>query len=139
ASREWRRGVRAGMEWGTRWSSEWFGPGDVLVATAWQSAPVVAAAAPQAGRKFYLVQHYESLYHGNATAVDATYRLPLQTIVISTWLRDVLRERFGRDAEVLVTPVDRELFHPVAAEAATTRPRVLMLHHEYVWKDVADG
>src|SRR5206468_9853785 len=46
---------------------------------------------------------------------------------------------FGRDAEILVTPVDRALFHPVAAEAGTMRPRVLMLHHDYAWKGVPDG
>ena len=136
---DWLANFRARIEWVTRWSSEWLPPGEVVVATAWQSAPIVAAAPPQAGRKFYLVQHYESLYHGSATTVDATYRLPLQTIVISTWLRDVLRERFGRDAEVLVTPVDRALFHPLAVDAGTTRPRVLMLHHDYAWKGVADG
>jgi len=136
---DWLANFRARIEWVTRWSSEWLPPGEVVVATAWQSAPIVAAAPPQAGRKFYLVQHYESLYHGSATTVDATYRLPLQTIVISTWLRDVLRERCGRDAEVLVTPVDRALFHPLAVDAGTTRPRVLMLHHDYAWKGVADG
>jgi L-malate glycosyltransferase len=112
----------------------------VLLATAWQSAPVVAAAAPRCGAKFYLVQHYESLYHGSPADVDATYRLPLGKIVISTWLRDVMRERFAAEAEVLVTPVDRGLFHPVAgAGRAGGPPRVLMLHHEYAWKGVADG
>src|SRR2546427_4549003 len=136
---DWLPSFRARIEWVTHWSPEWLPPGDVIVATAWQSAPIVAAAPAPAGRKFYLVQHYESLYHGDATTVDATYRLPLQTIVISTWLRDVLRERFGRDAEILVTPVDRALFHPVAAEAGTMRPRVLMLHHDYAWKGVPDG
>jgi len=136
---DWLPSFRARIEWVTRWSPEWLPPGDVIVATAWQSAPIVAAAPAPAGRKFYLVQHYESLYHGDATTVDATYRLPLQAIVISTWLRDVLRERFGRDAEILVTPVDRALFHPVAAEAGTMRPRVLMLHHDYAWKGVPDG
>jgi glycosyltransferase involved in cell wall biosynthesis len=112
---------------------------DVVVATAWRSAPVVAAAPARCGRKFYLVQHYESLYHGDPAAVDATYRLPLTKIVISTWLRDVMRERFGADAEVLVTPVDRALFRPVSVNPGTSRPRVLMLHHEYRWKGVADG
>jgi len=136
---DWFPNFRARIEWTGKWSSAWLPPGDVVVATAWQSAPIVAAAAPQAGRKFYLVQHYESLYHGTATTVDATYRLPLQAIVISTWLRDILSERFGRRAEVLVTPVDRALFHPVAVDPGTTRPRVLMLHHDYAWKGVADG
>ena len=99
----------------------------------------MAAAPARCGGKFYLVQHYESLYHGNAEAVDATYRLPLNKIVISTWLRDVMRERFGSEAPVLVTPVDRGLFHPVPVSVTTSRPRVLMLHHDYAWKGVADG
>ncbi len=136
---DWLPSFRARVEWVGSWKSAWLPPGDVVVATAWQSAPIVAAAPSQAGRKFYLVQHYESLYHGQPVMVDATYRLPLHPIVISTWLRDVLRERFGRDAEVLVTPVDRGLFHPVAVDPETTRPRILMLHHDYAWKGVADG
>jgi L-malate glycosyltransferase len=40
---------------------------------------------------------------------------------------------------VLVTPVDRRLFRPVPVMVTTSRPRVLMLHHEYAWKGVADG
>ena len=122
-----------------RWRADALPDGDALLATAWQSAPVAAAAPARCGAKFYLVQHYESLYHGDPAAVDATYRLPLEPIVISTWLRDVLRERFGREAEVLVTPVDRALFHRVPVTVTTSRPRVLMLHHDYAWKGVADG
>ena len=110
-----------------------------MVATAWQSAAPVAAAAPSRGAKFYLVQHYESLYHGAPETVDATYRLPLRKIAISSWLREVMRERFGADAEVLVTPVERELFHRVPVATTSPRPRVLMLHHDYAWKGVADG
>ena len=86
-----------------------------------------------------LVQHYESLYHGQAETVDATYRLPLKKIVISTWLRDIMRERFASDAEILVTPVDPMLFHAVSVTVATSRPRVLMLHHDYAWKGTAEG
>ena len=136
---DWTPGFRPRVRWVTRWQAATLPDGDALLATAWQSAPVVAAAPARCGAKFYLVQHYESLYHGNAAAVDATYRLPLEPIVISTWLRDVLRERFGRDPEVLVTPVDRTLFHRVPVSVTTSRPRVLMLHHEYAWKGVADG
>ena len=136
---DWMPGFRARVRWVGRWDALALPDGDAVVATAWQSAPIVAAAPARCGAKFYLVQHYESLYHGDAAAVDATYRLPLEPIVISTWLRDVLRERFGREAEVLVTPVDPALFRPVAVSVTTSRPRVLMLHHEYAWKGVADG
>jgi glycosyltransferase involved in cell wall biosynthesis len=139
AGAPWMPGLRAPVHWVASFRPEQLPEADVLVATAWQSAEVVAAASPACGMKFYLVQHYESLYHGAPERVDATYRLPLRKIVISTWLRDVMGERFAAPAEVLVTPVDRELFHPVPVEAATSRPRVLMLHHDYAWKGVADG
>ena len=136
---DWMAGFRPRINWVRRWNANALPDGDVVVATAWQSAGAVAGAAGRCGSKFYLVQHYESLYHGNAEAVDATYRLPLGKIVISTWLRDVMRERFGSEAPVLVTPVDRGLFHPVPVSVTTSRPRVLMLNHDYAWKGVADG
>ena len=136
---EWVGDFRPEIRWVARWNAAALPDADVLVATAWQSAPVVAEAPARAGRKVYLVQHYESLYHGRADAVDATYRLPLTKIVISTWLRDVMRERFGSDADVLVTPVDATLFHRVEVPRAPGPPRVLMLQHDYAWKGVADG
>jgi glycosyltransferase involved in cell wall biosynthesis len=136
---DWMPGFRPRLAWVSRWSADALPDGDVLVATAWQSAPVAAAAPARCGAKFYLVQHYESLYHGDPAAVDATYRLPLAKVVISTWLRDVMRERFASEAEVVVTPVDPALFHRVPVEVTTSRPRVLMLHHDYAWKGVADG
>lgn len=139
AGPEWIAAFRARVAWVPHWDAAALPDADVVLATAWQSAPLAAAAPPRCGAGFYLVQHYESLYHGAAAAVDATYRLPLHKIVISTWLADVMRERFASTAEVIVTPVDRELFHRVDVEVPPPRPRVLMLHHEYAWKGVADG
>ncbi|HEU4368389.1 MAG TPA: glycosyltransferase family 4 protein [Methylomirabilota bacterium] len=139
AAPDWMPGFRPRVLWVPYWSPDVLPAGDALVATAWQSAPVAAEAPARCGAKFYLVQHYESLYHGDPARVDATYRLPLAKLVISTWLRDVMRERFESDAEVLVTPVDRGLFHRVPVAVTTTGPRVLMLHHEYAWKGVNDG
>jgi glycosyltransferase involved in cell wall biosynthesis len=138
---EWMPRLRARVRWVSRWQPAAMPDGDAIVATAWQSAPVVAAAPARAGARFYLVQHYESLYHGAAAEVDATYALPLRKIVISTWLADIMRERFGASAPVIVTPVDTDLFHrvPRARRDGASGPRVLMLHHEYAWKGVADG
>ena len=136
---DWLPGFRARVRRVPRWSARDLREGDALVATAWESALPVAEAPRACGAKVYLVQHYESLYHGDAEAVDATYRLPLTPIVISTWLRDILRERFGREAEIVVTPVDRALFHPVPVTREAAGARVLMLHHDYAWKGVADG
>ena len=139
AGPDWVAGFRPRVRWVPRWDAAALPDADVTLATAWQSAPVVAAAPARCGAKFYLIQHYESLYHGEPDVVDATYRLPLRRIVISTWLADVMRERFGADSEMLVTPVDRTLFRRVDVQPPTPRPRVLMLHHDYAWKGVADG
>jgi glycosyltransferase involved in cell wall biosynthesis len=49
-----------------------------------------------------------------------------------------MAERFGSPAAVIVTPVDRALFHPVP-EAREGGVSALMLHHEYAWKGVPEG
>jgi glycosyltransferase involved in cell wall biosynthesis len=135
---EWMSMLGARVKWVTEWSAAALPEGDAVVATSWQSVQPVSAAPPRCGRKFYFIQHYESLYHGEAARVDATYRVPLRKIVISTWLADIMAERFDTPAAVVVTPVDRALFRPVPVEA-DGRLRVLMLFHEYPWKGVADG
>ena len=134
----WMPGLRARIVWVPRWRAEHLPDGDALIATAWQSAHSVASAPARCGAKFYLIQHYESLYHGEATRVDETYRLPLTKIVISSWLAEIMAERFGSPAEIVVTPVDPALFHPVP-DARGGELSVLMLHHDYPWKGVADG
>ncbi len=137
---DWMPDLRAGVRWVAGWDAMTLPDADALVATAWQSAAAVARAPSRCGRKFYFIQHYESLYHGDAARVDASYRLPLTKIVISTWLAEVMAERFQSAAAVIVTPVDSALFHPLDEGL---RPdgavRVLMLHHEYDWKGVPEG
>jgi glycosyltransferase involved in cell wall biosynthesis len=135
---EWLPALAARVRWVPEWTAAAIPAGDAVIATAWQSVEAVASAPAACGRKFYFIQHYESLYHGQAAQVDASYRVPLRKIVISTWLADVMAERFDTPAAVVVTPVDEGLFRPVPVEDDGRR-RVLMLFHEYAWKGVADG
>jgi glycosyltransferase involved in cell wall biosynthesis len=135
----WMPGFRARVRWVAAWDPARLPDADALIATAWKSAEPVAKAPGSAGAKFYFIQHYESLYHGDPARVDATYALPLGKIVISSWLRDIMRDRFGTAAEILVTPVDRDLFHPVESARSDDALRVLMLHHDYPWKGVREG
>ena len=136
---DWMPDLRARVRWVADWAPARLPDGDALIATAWQSAEPVAAAPDRCGRKFYFIQHYESLYHGSAARVDQTYRLPLRKIVISTWLGEIMASRFDSAAEVIVTPVDLALFHQVPVERDDGLLRVLLLHHEYEWKGVSDG
>ncbi len=136
---KWLPRFRARIRWVNQWVPADLPEGDVIVATWWATAAVVAEAPPRCGAKFYLIQHYESLYIGPPKTVDSTYSLPLRKIVVSTWLREIMHEKFGSHAEVLIPPVDPDLFHPVPVTVKTPRPRVLMLHSESPWKGVADG
>lgn len=136
---EWLPKFRASIRWVKQWVPGDLPQGDVIVATWWVTAPIAAEAPPRCGAKFYLIQHYESLYLGPPELVDSTYRLPLRKIVVSTWLRDIMHEKFGTHAEVLIPPVDLELFRPVPRTIRMARPRVLMMHSETPWKGVADG
>jgi glycosyltransferase involved in cell wall biosynthesis len=145
----WRNLTSAGPDWipgfqpRVRWVADLSAPnlpdGDVVVATAWQTAGPVNAAPARCGRKFYLIQHYESLYHGKPEEVDQTYRYPLRKMVISSWLKEIMRGKFESEAELLVTPVDPALFSRVDPGPDDGLVRVLMLHHDYAWKGVADG
>ena len=136
---DWMPGFTPRVYWVPGLPPETFPNGDVIVATAWQTADPVNVAPARCGRKFYLIQHYESLYHGSPREVDPTYTYPLRKIVISTWLRGIMREKFQSDAELLVTPVDPALFSRVGPSPDDGLVRVLMLHHDYAWKGVADG
>ncbi|HET7876356.1 MAG TPA: glycosyltransferase family 4 protein [Methylomirabilota bacterium] len=136
---EWMPDFRARLRWVAEWEPKRLPAGDAVIATAWQSVEAVAAAPASAGRKVYFIQHYESLYHGDPARVDATYRIPLRKIVISTWLADIMAEKFESPAAVIVTPVDTALFHPVPRADDDGKLRVLMLYHDYEWKGVKDG
>ena len=85
---------------------------DAIIATWWETAEWVNAMPPKKGRKLYFIQHHEVHMGSPAERVDATWRLPLQKIVISQWLEDLARERFG-DVGVIRVPnsVDTGLFH----------------------------
>jgi len=135
----WLPKFRGTIRWVDQWTPVELPEADVIVATFWPTAQVVTEAPALCGTKFYLIQHYESLFFGTPGVVDATYSLPLRKIVVSTWLRDIMRDRFESHAEALIPPVDLELFHPVPVTIRTSRPRVLMMHSETPWKGVADG
>ncbi len=113
--------------------------GDAVIATGWQTARFVADLPPTKGRKLYFIQHDESLWAGPPDEVDATYRLPLHPVVISDWLRETLRPRLGRDADVLVTPVDDGGMGDDGGRSGTGPVRVGLLHHTFDWKGFDDG
>jgi glycosyltransferase involved in cell wall biosynthesis len=115
-----------------------FPPADVLVASAWQTAQFAATIPDSAGKKFYFIQHYESLWTRDKERAEKTYRLPFQKIVISSWLKQILADNYQQEANLLVTPVDNNLFFS-EEKIWNTPPRVCLLHHDYDWKGYKEG
>lgn len=67
---------------------------DVVVATWFETAEWVWRLSAQKGAKVYFIQHYED-WSGEVTRLDETWRLPVHKIVISRWLENLGRNRFG--------------------------------------------
>jgi glycosyltransferase involved in cell wall biosynthesis len=86
---------------------------DVIVATWWETAPMVWKMSPAKGKKAYFIQGHEgTIEHVNREEADATWRLPLQKIVVAEWLANMARDEFGDPTAVCVpNSVDMNLFH----------------------------
>lgn len=109
---------------------------DIVVATAWQTAEWVADLPARCGRKFYLIQHYET-WSGPASRVDATFSLGLHHLTIARWLQELVRAR-GANADYLPNGLDQAAFG-VDVPPETRPLRAMMLYHDAPWKGSADG
>ena len=112
--------------------------GDAIIAVDWTTAEFVSGCAPQKGRKFYLIQGYET-FCGPQDRVDATWRLPLSKIVISSWLWELSIEKFGeKPAGLLVPGIKFDEFFPDKQSGSRTR-RIGMRFHNLPYKAIPDG
>lgn len=81
--------------------------GDVVIATWWETAPWVAELPASKGRKFYLLQDYETFKKGRFELVSATYDLPLEKIAVSDYIASMLAEHHDiQDVKVVPNSVD---------------------------------
>ena len=85
---------------------------DVVIATWWETAEWVAAYPPSKGAKVYFIQHFETHPPIPPHRVEATWRLPMQKIVIAKWLLDLAEKQFGDTRAALVpNAVDLDQFN----------------------------
>jgi len=119
--------------------------GEIIVATAWQTAAPVAGYDWRKGVGHYLVQHVEHfLPHGEdperiARRVEATWRLPLRITAVSRWIAEKIASS-GVRADVAVVPpgIDASRFRPFRPLDA--RPEtVAMMYSSAPFKGGQDG
>lgn len=86
--------------------------GDVIIATYYTTAAGVLNVSPSKGAKAIFIQNYEVPPGKSNPALDASWRMPMHKIVISKWLLNWARDKFG-DTDVSHVPnsVDTSLFH----------------------------
>lgn len=85
---------------------------DVVIATFWETAPWVADLPASKGRKFYLLQDYETFKVGKSDQVSATYDLPLKKIAVSEYIAEMLAEHHDiHDVAVVPNAVDCTQFN----------------------------
>lgn len=120
----------------------WYVPGrlpaaDALLATAWETAEVAAAAPPAAGRGCYLIQHFED-WSGDAARIEATFRLPLRKVAIARWLVDLVAGQGARAAHI-PNPLDLGTFGIDIDPEDRDPLSVLMMAHTLEWKGTREG
>jgi glycosyltransferase involved in cell wall biosynthesis len=111
--------------------------GDAIFATAWGTVRPVQESPTRAGEKCYLIQGYET-WQGQKDLVDATWRSPLNKVVIAKWLYDLGKQLGSENMVYIPNAVNHEryrLIQPIEGRA----PRVAMLFATASIKGAAEG
>lgn len=103
---------------------------DVLVSTWWETAEWAAHLPADRGARAYLVQGHEIFDFVPRGRCEATYKSPFHKIVVSRWLADLMRDRYGDgDVDLVPNGVDHRRFN-AAQRSKQHQPTVGMLYHE---------
>lgn len=125
------------LRWVPSLAPRYIPDGDVIVATAWQTAEWVTSYPKCKGRRFYLIQHLET-WSGPADRVHATWKLPLSKIVIAKWLQEIADE-MGEKSVYIPNGLDFERFSLRVPPGQRDPKKVMMLYHPLDWKGSKDG
>ena len=109
---------------------------DIYVATWWHTAERLAEWQTSA-RRLYLIQHLET-WGGPRARVIATWKAPLEKIVIARWLADFAAE-LGQGVAYIPNGLDFEQFGVDVPIDARGPSRVAMLYHDAEWKGSREG
>ncbi len=96
------RSVAAGLE-----------PLDAYVASAWETAHILAARAALPTRRLYFIQDFEPFFYPQGShyaLAEDTYRFGFRSITVGPMLANLLRDRFGVQAAVANFGIDTAVY-----------------------------
>ena len=104
--------------------------GDCIVATSWDTVPVVVAATAFAG-KFYFVQDFEPSFYSTGShslSAEMSYKQEdLACICASPWLSQLLSQKYGRWARHFWLGYDQSIYRQEGPEArGASVPRIAL-------------
>jgi glycosyltransferase involved in cell wall biosynthesis len=115
---------------------------DVSIATyCFTAFPMALSMWPivsNAKRKFYYIQMYEPIFFANPIVkffAKKSYSLPLEFITNSTWLHDLIEEKYGKDSHIVLNGVDIKKFKPKKTKPYKKgKLTVLCQYKSFPWK-----
>jgi glycosyltransferase involved in cell wall biosynthesis len=128
---------RVRVRWIPELSEDRVPDADVIFATSWSTAERVASFGERKGRKFYLIQHYED-WDGPEERVRATWRMPLEKIVIAKWLQQIALD-MNQSCHYNPNGLDFKRFGMDVDPERRNNASLAMLFHEADWKGSDDG
>ncbi len=128
---------RVSVIWVPSLAARFIPAGDVVVATAWETAEWVAKYPRNRGRAFYLIQHFEDWFADRERLIR-TWKLPFKKIVISRWLGEIAHS-LGESACYIPNGLDVDRFGMDVSPESRDPNQILMLHHRLDWKGTREG
>lgn len=102
---------------------------DVIFATAWETAEWLYSYSMPLVRKLYLIQHFEDWYGDKKEAVDATWKLPLEKIVIARWLKEYA-DALGETTSLVRNGLNFKDYYIERPITERSKYHVSMLYHD---------
>ncbi|CUH38697.1 GDP-mannose-dependent alpha-(1-6)-phosphatidylinositol monomannoside mannosyltransferase [Jannaschia seosinensis] len=112
-----------------------FPDADIIVATWWETVEWIRDLPPKKGTKVHFIQDHEDFSYLPSDRVRAVYRAPIRKIVVASWLIEMLRERYDRDAVLCTNGVDTTWFD-TPPRAPTGTPQVGFLYSPHPRKNI---
>jgi len=125
------------VRWVPTLSASFVPDGDIVVATAWNTAEWITKYPASKGRRVYLIQSWE-IWDGPEDRVRATWKAPLTRIVVARWLRQ-LGADMGLPCIFIPNGIDLNQFGLDVPIEARDPNEVMMLYHSHPVKGSADG
>jgi len=105
---------------------------DVTIATSWETAEWIGNYTQNKGKKLYIIQDFET-WSGSEQRIKATWKLPLQKIVIAKWLEKMVND-IGEECTIIRNGLDFDSYGIDVNIENRNPSKIIMLYHKLEWK-----